>query len=73
MIRYEKVSKIAGRGDNDDPVDAMVAKLILIEGLRVIKRDVSIKSMPHIEFDFGNGGAEKYVSLSEGDLQAERR
>ena len=53
--RYEKVSKIAGRGDNEKPVDAMMAKLILVEGLRVIQRDVSLKSMPHIEFDLGGG------------------
>lgn len=44
LTKYKKVSKIAGRGKNNDPVDAMIAKLILIEGIRVIDRDVPVRA-----------------------------
>ena len=43
MTNYKRVSKIAGRGENNEPVDAMVAKLILVEGIRVIERNVSTR------------------------------
>lgn len=39
MANYKRVPQIAGRGANNEPVDAMVAKLILVEGIRVIERN----------------------------------
>lgn len=45
MTKYKKVPKIAGRGENNEPVDAMIAKLILIEGIRVIERNVPINNL----------------------------
>ena len=41
MTKYKKVPKIAGRGDHNEPVDAFIAKLILVEGIRVIERNVT--------------------------------
>lgn len=43
MANYKKVPQIAGRGENNEPVDAMIAKLILVEGIRVIERNVSTR------------------------------
>lgn len=44
LTKYEKVPKIAGRGGNNAPVDAMVAMLTLVEGIRVIERGSPVKS-----------------------------
>lgn len=43
MASYKRVPQIAGRGENSEPVDAMVAKLILVEGIRVIERNASTR------------------------------
>lgn len=43
MTQYKRVPQIAGRGKDNDPVDAMIAKLILVEGIRVVERDVPIR------------------------------
>ena len=45
LTKYKKVPKIAGRGKKNDPVDATIASLILIEGIRVIDRDVPAKAL----------------------------
>lgn len=44
MTAYKKVPKIAGRGENNEPVDAMIAELILVEGIRVVERNATVRA-----------------------------
>lgn len=45
LTKYKSVPKIAGRGIGGEPVDAMIAKLILIEGVRVVERNAPIRDL----------------------------
>ena len=49
LTKYRWVPHIAGRGKESEPADAMIAKLILVEGIRVIERDVPIRTMQNTE------------------------
>lgn len=51
LTKYKWVPQIAGRGRGSEPVDAMIAKLILIEGIKVVERNVSVKTSPEPEED----------------------
>lgn len=51
LTKYRWVPHIAGRGKGSEPVDAMIAKLILVEGIRVIERDAPIRTLQTTERD----------------------
>lgn len=44
MTNYKKVPKIAGRGANNEPVDATIAILVLVEGIRIIEQGVPVRT-----------------------------
>lgn len=51
LTKYKRVPKIAGRGRGNEPEDATIARLILVEGIRVVERNASIRVAPEGEID----------------------
>ena len=51
LTKYKRVPRIAGRGKGNEPVDAMIAKLILIEGVKVVERNASVMVSSEGELD----------------------